>query len=293
MERRLILRGVIAGAVAGLLAFVFARIFAEPVINTAINYESGRDAAESALDRAAGLPLPAEGPDIFSRTVQANLGIGVGMVFFGIAMGALFAVAYAVCLGRVGNLRPWSLAVLVATGGFLGIYFVPFLKYPANPPSVGHMETIHDRGNLYLVMVGCSVLFLIGAVLLGRRLQRRFGNRNAALFAVAAYVVAIGIVMALLPALGELAANVRTYGHHATETPLPLTDPTGRIVYPGFPADTLFSFRLYSVLAQLLLWTVIALLFGPMAERLLDPRSRSRLQAGDPSPARTDPVAAG
>ena len=68
MEKKLILRGVLAGAIAGLLAFAFARIFAEPVINQAINYESGRDAVIAALDKAAGLPAPDEGPDIYDRT---------------------------------------------------------------------------------------------------------------------------------------------------------------------------------------------------------------------------------
>ena len=272
MERRLILRGVIAGAVAGLLAFVFARILAEPVINTAIDYESARDAAQDALDKASGLPAPASGPDIFSRTVQANIGIGIGMVFFGIAMGALFAVAYAICLGRVGNLKPRSLALLVAGGGFLGMYLVPFLKYPANPPSIGHPDTIHDRGDLYLAMVLCSVLFLVGAVVLGKRLQPRFGNWNATLLALGGYAVVIGTVMAVLPQLGELSANVQQFGHHATETPLPLTNSRGAIVFPGFPADALFSFRLYSVAAQALLWGTIALVFGPLAERLLSPR---------------------
>ena len=289
MEKKLILRGVIAGAVAGLLAFVFARIFAEPQIAKAIDYESGRDAAQAALDKAAGVAPEAAGPDIFSRTIQANVGIGVGMVFFGIAMGALFAVAYTICLGRVGKLRPRNLALLVALGGFLGMYFVPFLKYPANPPSIGHPDTIKDRGNLYLAMVACSVLFLIGAVWLGKRLQPRFGNWNATLLGAGAYTVAIGIVMALLPQLGELAVNVQQYGHHATETPLPLTDSKGTIVYPGFPADVLFSFRFYSVAAQALLWATVALVFGPLAERLLAPAART---AAKPVPGQPEPVAA-
>jgi hypothetical protein len=278
MEKKLILRGALAGAVAGLIAFVFARIFAEPQIQAAIDYESARDAAQDALDKAAGLPVEAAGPDIFSRTLQANIGIGVGIVLFGVAMGALFAVAYAVCLGRVGNLRPRTLAMLVAAGGFLGIYFVPFLKYPANPPSIGHEDTIHDRGNLYLVMVASSVVLLVLAVVLGKHLKARFGNWNATLLALAAYAVVIGILMALLPSLGHLAANVQEYGKHATETPLPLTDSTGKIVFPGFDADTLYAFRLYSVAAQVLLWGAIGLLFGPMAERLLQPK-RATAQA--------------
>ncbi|MBA2473311.1 MAG: CbtA family protein [Pseudonocardiales bacterium] len=269
MEKKLILRGLLVGALAGLLAFVFARIFAEPQIQAAIDYENGRDAAQAVLDKAAGSPAPA-GPDIFSRTIQANLGAGIGMIFFGVAMGALFTVAYAVCLGRVDEIQPRTLALLVAAGGFFAVYLVPFMKYPANPPSIGHPDTIKDRGGLYLAMVLCSVLFLVAAVWLIRRLSRRFGNWNASVLAGATFIVAIGIVMAILPPLGRLAVNEQQFGHHTTETPLPLTNAGGTIVYPGFPADVLFDFRLYSVAAQLILWATIGLVFAPLAERLLD-----------------------
>ncbi|MGH3718071.1 MAG: CbtA family protein [Pseudonocardiaceae bacterium] len=281
MEKRLVLRGVLVGALAGLLAFVFAWIFAEPQIQAAIDYETGRDAAQEVLDKAAGLPTGPAAPDIFSRTIQANLGIGVGMIFFGIAMGALFAVAYAVCLGRVGDLRPRTLVLLVAVGGFLGVYLVPFIKYPANPPSIGHPDTITDRGGLYLLMVLCSVVALVAAVWLGQGLRARWGNWNAGLLAGAAFVVAIGIVMAILPSLGHLDRNVQQFGIQATETPLPLTNAGGAIVYPGFPADVLFDFRLYSVAAQLILWATIGLAFAPLADRLLHPH-----QGAVPVPAR-------
>jgi hypothetical protein len=283
MEKRLILRGVLAGAFAGLLAFVFARIFAEPQISQAIDYENGRDAAQAALDKAAGLPVEAADPDLFSRTVQADVGMGLGLVLFGAAMGAILAVVYTVCLGRVGGLRARNLALLVAGGGFLGLYLVPFLKYPANPPAIGHEDTIRARTGLYLIMVVCSLLFLGLAVWLGRRLRPRLGNWNATLLAAAGFAVAVGVVMALLPPLGHLAANERDYGRHATETPLPLRDPSGRIVYPGFPADVLFSFRLYSVAAQAVLWGAIGLVFGPLAERVLRPAGgRAPAPAPDP-----------
>jgi hypothetical protein len=281
MVRRIIGRGLLAGAVAGLLAFAFARIFAEPQIDKAVAYENGRDAAQQALDRAAGITPDTGGPDLFSRTVQADVGLGVGVVFFGIAMGALFAVAYLLCLGRTGRLQARTLSVLVAGGGLLGFFLVPFVKYPANPPAIGHPETIQQRGSLYLVMVLCSVVFLAGAVWLGQRLSPRFGNWNATLLGAAAYVVVIGVVMALLPSFGHLADNVRLYGHHATETPPPLTDRQGHLVYPGFPADVLFSFRLCSVAAQVILWGTIGLVFAPMAQRLLQPAAvRRRRPAG-------------
>lgn len=278
MEKKLVLRGMLAGGIAGLLAFVFARIFAESQIQKAIDYESGRDAAQDALDKAAGIKVPAAGPDIFSRTVQGNIGIGVGIVAFGIAMGALFAVAYCVCLGRVGQLRPRSISLLVAGGGFLGIYLVPFVKYPANPPAIGHEDTIKQRGALYLVMVFSSVVLLIAAVWLGQRLRAQFGTWNASLLAGAAFVVAIGVVMLLLPSFGHLSLNTENYGHFDTETPQPLRNSAGKIVYPGFPADVLFNFRFFSVGAQLILWTALGLIFAPLADRVLAPATPRRTE---------------
>ncbi|MCW2526809.1 MAG: cobalt transporter [Pseudonocardiales bacterium] len=282
MEKKFILRGLLAGAVGGLLAFVFARIFAESQIQRAIDYESGRDEAQEALDKAAGMSLGEHGHELYSRTLQGNLGIGVGMVVFGLAMGALFAVVYTICLGRVGRIRARNLSLLVAAGGFLGFYLVPFLKYPANPPAIGHEETIKARSLLYIIMVVGSILFLCLAVVLGRALSARYGNWTASLIAGGAFVISIAILMLILPSVGELAFNRNNYGKFATETPEPLKDPAGNIVYPGFPADVLTNFRLYSVGAQVIMLTTIGLIFGPLAERVLN-RARSSTTL-DPSP---------
>ena len=269
MEKKLIGWGVLSGALAGLLAFVFARIFAEPQIQAAIDYESGREEAQETLNQAAGMVAEHDHGELFSRAIQANLGIGLGMVGFGVAMGALFAVVYTVCLGRVGRVRPRTLAMLVAGAGFLAIYLTPFVKYPANPPAIGNADTIGSRGTLYLGMVAGSVIFLTAAVWLGRRLAPRLGNGNASIVAGVGFVVLSGILMAILPPLGHLAADVAEHGVQATETPQPLTDAAGHIVYPGFPADTLFQFRVNSVGAQVILWGVLGLVFGPLAQRVL------------------------
>lgn len=272
MEKRFILRGFGAGALAGLFAFIFARIMAEPIIQQAINYESGRDAAQDALRKAAGLALEPAGPDIFSRGIQRNVGIGVGLILFGAAMGGLFAVTYILVQRRTRTtLRPRVLALAIAGAAFLGLYLVPFLKYPANPPAIGHENTIGDRTLLYVTMVVLSVTLLIGAVIAARKLMPRLGAWNATLWCGAGYAVVMAVVMAILPPLGHLHANVVEYGRHVTETPLPLRDANGNIVYPGFPADTLFKFRLYSVINQVILWGTIGLTFGWLVERMLAP----------------------
>lgn len=271
MVSKLLGRGALSGAVAGLIMFVFARIFAEPVISKAIDYESARDAATVRLAQQhllpRGYPVPGPGPDVVSRTVQMDVGMLCGLVLFGAAMGALVAVAYTVAIGRVGRVGPFQLALLIPAFFFVGVYAVPFAKYPANPPAIGHEDTIRERGALYLVCVFCSCLLLFLAVYFGQRLHQRYSLYTSVLVVGAAYAVAMGVVFALEPSLGHLAYNRAHYGNHSTETPQPIYGPDGRLLYPGFPADLLAQFRMYSVVAQVLLWGGIALLFAPQARR--------------------------
>ncbi|GAB2507766.1 CbtA family protein [Nocardia heshunensis] len=274
MEKRIIGRGVLLGALGGLLAFIFARILAEPIINRAIDYESGRDDAQMALDKAAGKPMGDMGPDIFTRSQQQNLGLPFGMILFGAALGALFAVVYYLAMRRVGKITARNLALLVAGGMFLTLYAVPFLKYPANPPSIGHPDTIKERTGLYVLMIVLSVGFLLAAIWLGRKLAARLGNWTASIAGALAFAVAMGVVMLILPSLGHLSAN-KSFGDFDTETPQPLKDPSGTIVYPGFPADDLYHFRLYSFAAQAILWLVIGVGFAWLAPRLLGDRTTS------------------
>jgi hypothetical protein len=271
LVRALVLRAMGIGALAGLISCVFARIFAEPVIQAAIDYESDRDDAKNALARAAGLAPEPDGPDIFSRFVQSNIGIGVGMILFGVAIGCFFGAAYCIAYGRVGNVRPRQLSLLVAAAGFGWLYLVPFVKYPANPPSIGNPDTISQRGALYLTMVLASVVVGIAATWVGKRLSARFGAWTAGILATLGFIVVIGVIMAALPALGQLAVNAASGGGALTETPKPLHNAAGALVFPGFDADNLYRFRLYSVAAQLILWTVLGVGFAPLADKLLNP----------------------
>ena len=239
MEKRIIARGLLAGAIGSVAAFAFARTFVEPLIDRAIAYEEAHAGGHE------------HGIELFSRGVQANIGMGFGMLAFGVAMGALFAVAYCVAYGRVGNLSPRLLSVLLAGGMFLSLYVIPFLKYPPNPPAVSLEETIRQRTLLYLLLVVLSAALLAGAVVLGRNLVERFGAWSATLIAAASYVVAIAIVMLGLPTIDETPAD--------------------------FPADVLYEFRLYSLGTQFVLWAIIAVVFASMAQRLLGEAQRQGL----------------
>ncbi len=304
MEIRVILRGALSGAVAGILGFAFAKIFAEPVINQAIAYESGRDDILAALNKAAGRVVTPDGPEIFSRSIQATIGVGSGIVAFSAAMGALVAVAYLVLHGRF-QVRPRSLVWMIAGFGFLGVYLLPFVKYPANPPAIGHSFTITTRSQLYLALVACSLILLGLAVYLAVKLAPRFGPLGAVLISGLAFLVLYSVVIGVLPSLGNLSANVAAanqfgFARGATETPQPITNilshplvvngktvAPGQIVYPGFDPDVLWKFRWYSILNQALIWLVIALAFGGLTERYLNGPKQRRDPADD---AVADPV---
>ena len=260
MEKHIIGRGLVAGALAGVIAFVFARIFVEPVIDRAIGFEDGVGEAHEAMHGGHE-----HGAEVFTRGVQANIGLGFGVIAFSVAMGALFAVVFAVAYGRVGNVSARGLSLYVAGGMLLSLYVVPALKYPANPPAVSLEETIRQRTLLYLLMVVLSAALFVGAVYLGRQLAQRLGAWNATLAAAGSYIAAIAVVMLILPTIDE--------------TPGPLRDNAGNIVYEGFPADDLYQFRLYSLGTQVVMWTTIGLVFAVLAARLLDEKRRDAVPA--------------
>ncbi|MGQ0846164.1 MAG: CbtA family protein [Sporichthyaceae bacterium] len=270
MERTLILRGLFAGAVGGALAWLFSLWLAEPIVDAAIEYEGGREAAFAKLD---GVPLE-EGEALVSRTIQGGVGIGVGMVLFGLAMGALVAVAYTLCLGRTGAVRAKPLALLVTAAGFLTVFAIPFAKYPTSPPAASTDDTLHDRGTLFLCVLGIAVLGVVAATVVGQALQPRLGTWNASVVVGLGYLVGIVALFLVLPPLGHLGVNVAETGfERSAETPLALRDDAGNIVFPGFPADVLAEFRAVSVGTHLVLWSAIGLVFAPLAERALRERS--------------------
>jgi hypothetical protein len=266
MEKRIIGRGILAGALAGLLAFVFAKIFLEPIIGRAIDFENGVSAAHEAMEVAAGGGhTHAEGAELFTRGVQSNIGMGLGVLAFSVAMGALFAVVYCVAYGRVGNVSARALSVLVAGGMLVSLWIVPALKYPSNPPATSLEETIKQRALLYLLMVGLSAASMVASVYLGHRLAPKLGAWNATLVAAGGYIVAVLVVMLVLPTINE--------------TPGPMLDDAGKIVFPGFPAVDLYEFRLYGLLTQVIIWTTIGLVFGASVSRLLEGKKQDVVTA--------------
>ncbi|NMO02873.1 CbtA family protein [Gordonia sp. TBRC 11910] len=252
MEKRFIGFGLVSGLLAGVISFVFARVFIEPQVQTAISYEQGRSHAELAL--SGGHEHEHE---MFTRSVQENIGAGVGSLAFAIALGAMFAVAFTVLWAYLGRRYPSTdprwVAAGTAAAAFVAICAVPQFIYPANPPAVGEADTIGSRSASYLVLTLASLALMIVAVAVALWLRPRIGGLASATLGAIGYLAGIGIVVQFLPRFDEV--------------PRALLDQSGSIVYQGFPAQTLALFRTYSVMNQALLWTVIAIVFAAALRR--------------------------
>jgi hypothetical protein len=251
MTGSLLLRGMLVGLLAGLLAFGFARVFGEPSVERAIAFEGHSHAAAPAPaahshgHEAGAAPhshgdASAEG-ELFSRSTQAGIGLFTGVTVYGAAIGGIFALVFAFAHGRLGQFGPRGTAALIALGAFVALALVPWLKYPANPPSVGSAETIGPRTALYFSFMAISLAALAVSVWLSQGWRARLGAWNAGLAGAALFIVIVSVSGLVLPAVDEVPA--------------------------GFSGGLLWQFRLASLGIQLVLWTVIGLGFGALVER--------------------------
>jgi predicted cobalt transporter CbtA len=267
MVRGLLVSGMLAGCLAGILGFCFAWVAGESQVETAIAFEAYVESA--AHHDAAGHHDPAghhdeEGGTVVSRPVQGTAGLVTGTLMYGVALGGMFALVFAAVYGRLRPFAARGTAALLGCLGFIAVYLVPFLKYPANPPAVGDPDTIQFRTAVYLVMVVVSVVAMVLAVVAQQRLARTLGGWNASLLAGGAYVVVIALCYLVLPGVNEVPQQA-----------LPSVVDAVSDVDVTFPPSVLWAFRVASLGLQVVIWTTIALVFGALVERKLETSDRS------------------
>ena len=219
-------RGMAAGLLAGLLAGLFAFLVGEPILDRAI-----------ALEEASAGAHPEE---VFSRSTQ-KVGLFFATGLFGVTVGGVFGIVYAFFRERLAAGSDLKRSISLAGAIFAGAFLVPFLKYPANPPSVGDPSTIRERTAAYFTLVALSLLAILLAWLAARTLRARgAGDSRRRLMVGAGLVFVVGMLFLLLPAAPSAG---------------------------GFPSGTLWAFRLSSFGTQLAFWAGLGLLFGVLCER--------------------------
>ncbi len=183
--------------------------------------------------------------EIVGRATQAGVGLFTGVVVYGAAMGGHASrwcsrSPTAVSARRRAAVDCRALALI----GFVVLIVVPQLKYPANPPAVGHGDTIGFRTATVhgdaaaLGDRGGGVRRLCGRGCCDAWRVERDAGRPAA---CSSRVVAIA--MLVLPGINE--------------------------VPDGFPPALLWQFRVASLGTQAVLWTALGLAFGALTQRRL------------------------
>lgn len=219
-------RGMAAGLLAGLLAGIFAFFVGEPFVDQAIHLEGS----------AAGT----HSEEIFSRATQ-KVGLFFATGLFGVTVGGIFGLAYAYFGSRLASETDWIRSLSLTAAIFAGAFLIPFLKYPANPPTVGAPATIADRTFSYFVMVVLSLLAVLAAWQTAKILRER---------KVSAPVRHLSVGLGLV-----LAVTVLFVG-------LPAAPDPGK-----FPAGLLWDFRLSSLGTQFVFWAGLGVIFGLLCER--------------------------
>lgn len=212
---------VLAGLLGGFVAAGFHWIFTEPLIDRAVEMEQ----------HSHGSPTVSPVEPAVSRPVQ-KVGLFIGYLLYGGAWGLLFGLlAYA--------MRPWFAEIGYGEQGFFlavllgwAVAIFPLLKYPANPPGVGELESIEYRQQLFLGFIVLSLIGTVVALAFERRLQRT--GRLARAGVMTGYAACLAVLFLAFPS-----------------NPDPVR----------LPPQLVGEFRFLSLLGQFFFWTAMGGMF--------------------------------
>ena len=148
----------------------------------------------------------------------------------GTSTGALFGIVYAYSRnslpGKTDLRKTFALAAIM----WLTVFIIPFLKYPANPPTVGDPETVVLRSILYLSFIAISGFGAVGFYQMYKKLQSR-----KKIIAFVGYAIFISTVFVVMP---------------------PNPDEISA------PIELVNQFRMMSVIAVSVFWVSVATILG-------------------------------
>jgi len=163
-------------------------VFVEPSLDQAIGIENQNLFATGEAEDNSEFWIEYDGYITWQKSGQVFAG-GI----LGISIGALFGIVFVLSRNTLPEKTDLKKALVLAGVMWIVIYFIPFLKYPANPPTVGDPETVVLRGVLYLTFIAISGFGAIGFYKLSQKLKTR------KFIAAAGYIAFIGIIFVAMP----------------------------------------------------------------------------------------------
>ena len=221
---------LVSGAFAGLIHGSANLVLVEPYLDEAIGIENQNMFASGEEDDTLEFWIEYEGYREWQKGGQLLAG-----VILGTSIGSLFGIVFALSRNSLPGDNNVKKALVLAGIMWFTIYFIPFLKYPANPPTVGEAETVVLRSVLYLTFIAISGFSALGFYKLSKMFQ---GKKK--LIGLVGYAVFVSVVFVVMP-----------------ENPDEITA----------PIDLVNGFRMMSVLAVSTYWITVGLILGILWNR--------------------------
>ena len=222
---------LISGAFAGLIHGTVNFAIVEPYLDQAIGIENQNLFASGEAEDSLEFWVEYEGYRVWQKSGQILAG-----VILGTSVGALFGIVFALSRNSLPGNNDLKKAMVLSGVMWFTMYLIPFLKYPANPPTVGDSETVVLRAILYLSFIAISGFGAVGFY----KLSQKFHN-NKKLVGLVGYGVFISAVFFVMP-----------------ENPDEITA----------PMNLVNEFRIMSVLGVTSFWISIGILLGFFWNRL-------------------------
>ncbi|MCV0392289.1 MAG: CbtA family protein [Nitrosopumilus sp.] len=222
---------LVSGAFAGLVHGTVNFAIVEPYLDQAIGLENQNLFASGEAENTPQFWVEYEGYRVWQKSGQILAG-----VILGVSVGSLFGIVYALSRNSLPGNNDVKKAILLSGIMWLTLYFIPFLKYPANPPTVGDADTVILRSILYLSFIAISGF----GTLVFYKISKKFQARKK-LIVLIGYGVFISAVFFGMP-----------------ENPDDITAPMNLVT----------EFRIMSVLGVSSFWASVGLILGIFWNRL-------------------------
>lgn len=179
---------IVAGLLAGLVHGLVNIALVEPYLDNAIGIENQRLFAEGQAK-----DTPQFWQQFNDYRVWQKEGSIVAGGMLGIATGALFGIVFAYSRHMLPGQNNIKKALVLGIIMWAVIFFIPFLKYPANPPTVGDPNTISFRAITYALFILVSGLGAFGFSKIYKKMQ------NKKFLAFLGYAAFMGMVFVVMP----------------------------------------------------------------------------------------------
>tara|TARA_B110000014_G_scaffold262334_1_gene256064 strand:- start:1025 stop:1744 length:720 start_codon:yes stop_codon:yes gene_type:complete len=180
---------LLSGCFAGIIYGGLNLVIVEPYLDKAINIEN-----QNLFSAGEEIDGPQFWVEYYEYRSWQKGGEMLAGAIFGISVGSLFGIVYALSKKSLPSKNNIGKTLILAGLMWFTLFVIPFLKYPANPPTVGESETVVLRGILYITLIVISGLMAIGFYQIFKRLK----NKNRVL-AIIGYAILMSIVFFMMP----------------------------------------------------------------------------------------------